>query len=98
MGNLLGIEAASKQAFSQARAKILPEGFQELHKDGIRAYYTSASNKGLWRGYRLIACDGSTLRIPTSGELAIEFGKYPEKKENENYPVMARISEYSDIV
>jgi len=59
--------------------------------------YTAAPKAGLWRGFRLIGCDGSTLRLPTSEELALKFGKYPGKGEPENFPVMARISEYTDM-
>ena len=74
------IEEGSKQAFSKARQKILPEAFQEMHENGITTHYTEAPNKGLWEGYRLIAADGSTLRLPSSDELESEFGLYPGKE------------------
>lgn len=97
MGDLMRIEPASKQAFSQARNKIQPEAFQKIHEDGIKVNYTQAPKRGLWKTYRLIACDGSTLRIPNSEELEAEFGRYPGKGEEGSFPVMARISEYTDI-
>jgi len=97
MGNLMRIGPASKQAFSQARSKIQPEAFKQLHEDGIRVNYTQAPKRGLWKTYRIIACDGSTLRIPDSEELETEFGRYPGKGEAGHFPVMARISEYTDI-
>ena len=40
------IEPGSKQAFSQARSKIQPEAFQEMHEDGIRTHYTAAPKEG----------------------------------------------------
>lgn len=97
MGDLMKMEPASKQAFSQARNKILPEAFQKIHEDGIRVQYSHAPGHGLWKTFRLIACDGSTLRLPFSEELEAEFGRYPGKGEEERFPVMARLSEYTDV-
>lgn len=97
LGKLMNIEPGTKQAFSQARKKIVPEAFQEMHEDGLRVHYTNAPNEGLWRGHRVIACDGSTGRLPSYDELAAEFGLYPGKDESVDYPVMARISEFTDI-
>lgn len=96
-GDLMGMEAASKQAFSQARNKILPEAFEAILEDGIRVYYSEAPKRGLWKDHRIIACDGSTLRLHSSEDLEAEFGRYVGKGECENYPVMARISEFTDM-
>lgn len=97
LGDLMNEEAGTKQAFSQARAKIVPEAFQEMHEEGLKAHYIEAPNEGLWRGHRLIGCDGSTGRLPKSEELEAAFGLYPGKEESVNYPVMARISEFTDM-
>lgn len=97
LGNLTESEPASKQAFSRARQKISPECFQALHADGLRVNYTQAPNKGLWNAYRLIACDGSTLRLPESEELADEFGRWPTKEGVNVSPPIARISEFTDM-
>lgn len=94
-GDLMDIDPATKQAFSQARNKLLPGAFQELHEDGVKVFYTHKTNEGLWQGYRIIACDGSTLRLPNSQELEQEFGRCSIK--DGNGPVMARISEFTDI-
>lgn len=96
-GDLMKIEPGSKQAFSQARNKIQPEAFQEMHENGITTHYKADPKGGLWRGYRLIACDGSTLRLPKSDELEASFGLYPGQEEKIKYPVMARISEFTDM-
>lgn len=94
-GDLMKIDPATKQAFSQARNKLQPSAFQELHEGGLRVFYTHKTNEGLWQGYRIIACDGSTSRLPNSKELEIEFGRYPTK--DGNGPVMSRISEFTDV-
>lgn len=96
-GDLVGLEPASKQAFSLARQQISPECFQALHADGLEANYTLNPQKGLWRSFRLIAADGSTLRLPESEELAIEFGRWPTRKGVNMSPPIARISEFTDI-
>lgn len=97
LGDLTGSEPASKQAFSQARQKISPECFQAMHANGLKVNYSLAPNKGLWMGYRVIGCDGSTLRLPESDELAKEFGRWPTKEGVAKTPPMARISEFTDM-
>src|SRR5262249_3934844 len=48
LGNLIGIDPASKQAFSRARQHLSPECFQELHANGLQTHYSAASKEGLW--------------------------------------------------
>jgi hypothetical protein len=96
-GDLIESEPASKQAFSLARQQISPECFQALHADGLEANYKLNPQKGLWRGFRIIAADGSTLRLPESEDLANEFGRWPTREGVNVSPPIARISEYTDI-
>lgn len=96
-GNLIGLEPASKQAFSLARQQISPECFQALHADGLETNYTLNPEKGLWHGFRIIAADGPTLRLPESEELAKEFGRWPTREGVNISPPIARISEFTDI-
>lgn len=96
-GNLMGSEPASKQAFSLARQQISPECFQALHADGLELNYTLNSQKGLWRNFRIIAADGSTIRLPESEDLANEFGRWPTREGVNISPPIARISEFTDI-
>lgn len=97
LGDLIGEEPASKQAFSQARHRISPACFQEMHEDGLRVNYSLIGEKGLWKGFRLIACDGSTLRLPESEDLENAFGRWPTHDDQGKSPPMARISEYTDM-
>ncbi len=93
LGNFMNTDPVSKQAFSQARQKLRHTAFQEMHADGLRVIYTMAPKDGLWKDYRLIAADGSTLRLPESEELAQEFGRWESKTNVAPSPPMARISE-----
>jgi len=97
LGTFMNTEPASKQAFSQARQKISYTAFQEMHADGLRVIYSTDPKDGLWKGYRLIAADGSTLRLPESEELAKEFGRWGTREDVAMSPPMARISEYTDM-
>jgi hypothetical protein len=96
-GDLIGSEPASKQAFSLARQQISPECFQALHADGLETNYTLNPQKGLWFGFRIIAADGSTLRLPESEDLAEEFGRWPTREGINISPPIARISEFTDM-
>ena len=53
-------DTATSSAFVQARSKILPEAFEELFHSFNNAYPCSET----FKGYRLIAIDGSNLNIP----------------------------------
>jgi hypothetical protein len=67
-------ENISKSAFSQSRAKLKPEAFIELNNCLIDDFYTDNIIKE-WKGFRLIAIDGSKLILPThSKELIEKFG------------------------
>lgn len=91
------MEPVSKQAFSQARQRIQFSAFQAMHADGIRVNYTLGPKDGLWKGYRIISCDGATLRLPKSKELVKEFGRWKTREGQEKSPPLARISEYTDM-
>lgn len=54
------INTATASAFVQARAKILPEAFEQLLHLFNKAYPCTET----YKGYRLIAVDGSDLSIP----------------------------------
>lgn len=97
LGDFMEMEPVSKQAFSQARQRIHFTAFQAMHADGIRVYYSLGPKDGLWKGYRIIGCDGSTVRLPESEEIVTEFGRWKTKESQENSPPMARISEYTDM-
>jgi len=61
-------EPASKQAFSQARANLSYTCFQELNDLALQAFYQE-DRAGLWKGRRIIAADGSTVRLPESSDI-----------------------------
>ena len=52
-------DSVSASAFSQQRAKLLPEAFDFL----FHSFTETFQNLQTYRGYRLLACDGSDLAI-----------------------------------
>ena len=63
----------SKQAFSQARKKISHEAFIMLSDSIINWFYTD-TDFAQFKGYRLLAIDGSVLQVGNSKEIIEEFG------------------------
>src|SRR3989344_3511903 len=67
-------ENITKSAFSQSRLKLKPEAFIELNNTLIDEFYTDNIIKK-WKGFRLLAIDGSKLILPThSKALMDKFG------------------------
>ena len=88
--------APSKQAFSQARYKMKHTGFIELFNETIAEFYRGSS-LGTWLGYRIIACDGSTINLPISKEIEEHFDRYNTNRHDGNHPILARISLFTDV-
>lgn len=92
-------DPASKQAFSQARSNLSYSCFQELNDLALQAFYQE-DKAGIWKGRRIIAADGSTLRLPESSDTVVHFGRYNCGKNvpEDSCPVMGRISEFTDVM
>ncbi len=68
----LKVRPVSGSAFTQARYKIKANFFENLFDMIIDCY--ESGNKVLWKGYRLLAGDGSTLSLPSSKAIEKYFG------------------------
>jgi len=55
-------DLVSASAFVQQRSKILPEAFETI----FRLFVDESDNSRLYKGYRLLAVDGSDIQIPTN--------------------------------
>jgi hypothetical protein len=62
----------SQQAFSEARKKLKWEGLRELFEVTVETMYQGVIKR--WRGYRLLAIDGSKINLPNDPELREYFG------------------------
>lgn len=63
----------TKQSYSEARMKMKHEAYKELNEDLVKEYYTDDDYKK-YKGYRLIAIDGSRIGLPNNKEVIKEFG------------------------
>jgi hypothetical protein len=68
-------KTVSGSAWTQARAKLRHSAFVELNEKAIvELVYASGEERKLWRGHRLLANDGSVLRLSQSRVLFEHFG------------------------
>jgi hypothetical protein len=61
-----------QQAFSKARQKIRWEAPQELFQGSVEGSYNEEWER--WRGFRLMAVDGSFIQLPQDRELVEYYG------------------------
>lgn len=71
----------SKAAFTKARAKLKHGAFVELSDIIVDTFYKSGPAKKDWKGYRLIACDGSKAELPNSKEIVEKFGVHSVRSD-----------------
>lgn len=78
----LNMNTPSVSAYTQQRAKVLPEAFEFLFHE-----FTAANTKNLklYEGYRLLACDGSNLSFATNPDDAETVQKNNHKEGVTNH-------------
>lgn len=70
-----GCDEPHRTAFSKARSFLKASAFIELNEQVTQVALDLGLRDNLWRGLRLLAMDGSTLRLPKgSPEIAAHFG------------------------
>jgi len=67
------VRAVTKSAFSQARKKLLPSAFKTVNTLLLDRWYQSVEVPR-WHGFRLLAADTTTLRVPGLPETIEAFG------------------------
>ena len=92
--DFFNILSVSKQAFSKARKKLSPMVFTSLNQKLLEEFYTDNEFK-TFKGFRLLAIDGSTLRLPQSVNLYDFYGT--NDHDNSNVP-LAQISTIFDVL
>lgn len=69
------IRAVTKGAFTQARAKLKPEGFKRLNEIAVNTFYQEAAYYK-WFEFRVLAIDGTRLVLPNHPTVVEEFGQH----------------------
>ena len=79
----MAFTTVTASAFTQARQKLSHTAFIELNRQAIvETYYTPGTYK-TWLGHRLLAIDGSKIRLPNTPEIRKEFGTIAYANQNE---------------
>jgi hypothetical protein len=71
----LGIESVTAAAFSQARKRIRHTAFIELNERAIVKVLYRDGDYLCYKGFRVLAIDGSKIRLPETEEINKEFGQ-----------------------
>lgn len=88
-------DMACKSAFCQQRQKMKPEAVKAMNALFVKEFYTeNDENVGLWRGYRLLAVDGSVIDLPACAGLK----SYLAKTGEGTLRPMARVSALYDPI
>jgi len=85
----------SKAALAKARMKLKFEAFVELNQHLVN-YFEKHFHPLTWHGFRLLAIDGSTTRLPHSKAIADHFGVWQVRKGRPS--PTARISQLFDVL
>ncbi len=96
-GGDYNIRQVTKGALTQARAKLNPWAFRRLTEIAVDTFYSEAPYK-IWKEHRLLAVDGSTLRLPKSDDIIKEFGSHKFGPKADAEGCMARCSLLHDIL
>jgi hypothetical protein len=85
----------SKVALTKARMKVKFQAFTDLNHQLI-GYFEKHFHPLTWQGFRLLALDGSLIRLPQIKEIAEHFGVW---RGRQGLPsAMARVSQLFDVL
>jgi hypothetical protein len=96
-GGDFNIKEVTKGALSQARAKLNPWAFQRLTEVAVNTFYEEA-DYDIWQDLRILAVDGSRLRLPYSKDIVKEFGEHLVGPKAESKVCMATCSIVYDVL
>ncbi len=90
-------QVVTKSAFFQARKQLSYKAFIELNRQIIDTTYKSYDHLKTWRGFRLCAVDGSSIRLPNTSDITAHFGVHKGRKEQANC-TMGMASVFYDVL
>jgi len=91
------LAAPTKSAFTQSRANLCPKVFKRLNRIIFRIFYQYNKIK-TWKGFRVLAVDGSTLQLPGNHKsLRQKFSRHFFGPKADAGHWMSRISYLYDV-
>jgi hypothetical protein len=91
----VSVRTVTKSALTKARKKLHHQAFIELSRNLVSFFYDHFPCR-TWNGFRILAIDGSTIKVPRTKDCADHFGTWKPAK-GEPCPV-ARISTLFDAI
>lgn len=99
VSEMMGVEFGWKKgppragSFTKARYKLAPAEMLAMYQQALQSSSAiAARNRWLWRGYRLVAADGSRFLLPATEELIAAFQR-PRVTDGEAYqPQMLQVT------
>lgn len=92
-GGVIGCSSVTKPAVTVARKHLEPDAFLDLNNQLISIFEQEAT-LATWHGFRILAIDGTTLRLPDVAEIRQHFG---ERSGGQGIPCpIGRMSELYD--
>ena len=85
----------SKAALTKARMKLKFHAFVELNRHMVN-FFERDFRPFTWHGFRLLAIDGSTTRLPLTEAIAEHFGVWNVRQGTPS--PMARVSQLFDVL
>lgn len=73
-GNNEATQQITKSAFFQARKQLSPTAFIDINHQLIDTIYDTSQHYKTWKGFRLCAIDGSSIRLPSEADIIYYFG------------------------
>jgi len=97
VGGEFNVREITKGALTQARAKLNPWAFKRLSEVALNTFYKEAEYT-VWQNYRILAVDGSRLKLPYSVDISKVFGEYKVGPKANSRVIMASCSLLYDVL
>lgn len=92
----LKFPSITKQAFSKARQNISSQAFAELCRLFVEKFYKLNKNLNTWKGFNILAVDGTSLQVPDTKECGEYFGL--SSNQNKTRTAVATASALYDVL
>lgn len=93
----VGARIPTKSAFTQSRSSLCYKVFKRLNFWVVNQFYWQTNYKK-WKGFRVLAVDGSTLQLPDHPSLAGKFSQHSFGAQRSVDRWMSRVSFLYDVL
>ncbi len=87
----------TKSAFFQARKQLSYTAFTKLNHQLVDSIYEKKSHYKTWKGFRVCAIDGTSMRLPNEPNITNYFG-FQKGKSNQAPCAMGMASVFYDVL